>query len=107
MTDIGSWIGQIIGLVIVVALAIVAVSVVWAVTLDYIDRRSRAARNEEIIASLAAVYRWFSGFRDLDIIWDYIYGKRGGSIDLLRSDYAKLRNTDVYGKSLKDDQDQI
>ena len=107
MTEIGTWVSQIIGLAALVALAVIAVSVAWAVTLDYIDRRSRAARNEEIIASLAAVYRWFSGFRDLDIIWDYIYGKRGGSIDLLPSYYAKLRNTDVYGESLKYDQDQI
>ena len=98
MTEIGSWIAQIIGLAVLVALAVIAASVAWAVTLDYIDRRSSAARNEEIIASLAAVYRWFSGFRDLDIIWDYIYGKRGGSIDSVRYEYAKARGTDVYGK---------
>ena len=98
MTDIGSWIGQIIGLVIVVALAIVAVSVAWSVTLEYIYARSVAKRDREIVESLAMVHRWFSGFRDLDIIWDYIYGKRGGSIDSVRYEYAKARGTDVYGK---------
>lgn len=98
MTETGSWIAQIIGLLIVVVLAIFAVSVAWSVTLEYIHARSVAKRHKEIVDSLAMVHRWFSGFRDLDIIWDYVYGKRDGSIDSVRYDYAKARGTDVYGK---------
>ena len=98
MTEIGTWITQLVGLVFFVAVAVITVSVTWAVTLDYIDSRSQAKRDREIVDSLAMVHRWFSGFRDLDIIWNYVYGKRSGSIDSVRYDYAKARGTDVYGK---------
>lgn len=100
MTEIGSWIAQIIGLIIIVALAIFAASIAWSVTLEYIHSRSVAKRHEEIANNLAMVHRWFSGFRDLDIIWDYVYGKSGRSIDSVRYDYAKTQGTDVYGKPL-------
>jgi len=53
MTEIGSWIAQIIGLIIIVALAIFAASVAWFVTLEYIYARSAAKRHEEIVKELA------------------------------------------------------
>lgn len=43
--------------------------------------------------------RWFSGWRDLDIIWKYIFDDVNyGGIEKAREDYAKARGTDVYGK---------
>lgn len=96
--EIGNLIAQIIGLVALIAGAVIAVSVALACIFDYLDRRSKAKRYEEIVDSLTMVHRWFSGFRDLDIIWDYIYGKRGGSIDSVRHDYAKARGTDVTSR---------
>lgn len=46
-------------------------------------------------------HRWLSGFKDLDIIWDWIFGKsRHSYTDAMRSEYAKIRNTTEYGKPL-------
>ena len=43
--------------------------------------------------------RWFSGWKDLDIIWEYLLSETYfGSIDSCRDKYAKARKTDVYGK---------
>lgn len=45
------------------------------------------------------LYRWFAGWSDLDIIWDYIYRDTYfGGISEARSKYAKARNTNEYGK---------
>lgn len=47
---------------------------------------------------LNQVIRWFSGWKDLDIIWDFIGSETYyGSIDSCRSKYAKERGTDEYG----------
>ena len=44
-------------------------------------------------------HRWFSGWKDLDIIWEYLLSETYfGSIDSCRSKYADARKTDVYGK---------
>jgi hypothetical protein len=52
-------------------------------------------------STMVQCHRWFSGWRDLDIIWDYIFGNRNfGGISEARRDYAKARNTDDYGKPL-------
>lgn len=46
-------------------------------------------------------HRWFSGWKDLDIIWEYVLGKRvSGGISEARQDYAKARGTDEYGGKL-------
>jgi hypothetical protein len=50
---------------------------------------------------LAECYRWFSGWKDLDIIWDYISGNSKYGIEYARCDYAHLRKTDVYGNKIK------
>jgi hypothetical protein len=42
-------------------------------------------------------YRWFSGWRDLDIIWKYII-EGNTYINSVRERYAFERKTDVYGK---------
>lgn len=53
-----------------------------------------------------SLYRWFSGWTDLDIIWDYIYqDSYTGGIREARLKYARSRNTDEYGKDTHDDQD--
>ena len=45
------------------------------------------------------VHRWFSGWRDLDIIWDYLIKDTNfGGIERAREDYAEDRGTDEYGK---------
>lgn len=46
-------------------------------------------------------HRWFAGWRDLDIIWDYIFRtKQFGGISEAREKYAEARGTDVYGQPL-------
>lgn len=51
------------------------------------------------ISTLVQVHRWFSGWRDLDIIWDYIFAETYfGSIGSAREKYAKARGTDEYGQ---------
>jgi len=50
----------------------------------------------------AQAHRWFSGWKDLDIIWDYIFGqnyKMVFGVEEARKEYAKARNTNVYGKA--------
>jgi len=48
--------------------------------------------------------RWFSGWMDLDIIWDYIMSETYfGDISSCRAKYAKARGTDEYGKKAGDD----
>lgn len=49
-------------------------------------------------SAAAYCHRWFSGWKDLDIIWDYIFGNQvSGGIEQARKDYAKARGTTVYG----------
>ena len=43
--------------------------------------------------------RWFSGWKDLDIIWEYILSENYfGNVGSCRDKYAKARKTDAYGK---------
>lgn len=43
--------------------------------------------------------RWFSGWKDLDIIWEYMFGcDYLDSVENCRKRYAEARGTDVYGK---------
>lgn len=43
--------------------------------------------------------RWFAGWRDLDIIWNYIIQDTNfGGIEKARSDYARARGTNEYGE---------
>lgn len=47
------------------------------------------------------IHRWFAGWRDLDIIWDYLIKDTNfGGIERARQDYAKARGTDEYGVKL-------
>ena len=53
------------------------------------------------VAKFYQVHRWFSGWKDLDIIWDYlIQDTNFGGIEMARKDYAEARRTDEYGKPL-------
>lgn len=56
----------------------------------------RAMQIKEI--KLNEVHRWFSGWKDLEIIWDYIYNDTFYGISRTREEYAKARNTDEYGR---------
>lgn len=63
--------------------------------LEDLEKRGR------IVDRLSLVHRWFAGWRDLDIIWDYLYMKDGwysGTIDSVRVKYAEARGTNEYGK---------
>jgi hypothetical protein len=42
-------------------------------------------------------HRWFSGWEDLDVIWDYLLGKNFAHVGDAREKYADKRKTDVYG----------
>jgi hypothetical protein len=50
-----------------------------------------------IVSRLIQVHRWFSGWKDLDIIWAYLFNPQT-DISPVRDDYAKARGTDCYGK---------
>lgn len=47
---------------------------------------------------LNVIHRWFAGWQDLDVIWDWIREPNGRAVEWVRTDYAQARNTDVYGK---------
>lgn len=49
---------------------------------------------------LGMAYRWFSGWKDLEVIWNFIF-LGNGKINEVREEYAKLRGTDEYGKPIK------
>lgn len=57
--------------------------------------------NECAIQKLIVAHRWLTGWKDLDIIWEYIFNRNNfGGIELTRSVYAMARNTDEYGRKL-------
>ncbi len=63
-----------------------------------IVKKSELKRYQLIHQNIIHVHRWFAGWRDLDIIWDYILKPAHYSIETTRMDYAQARGTDVYGK---------
>lgn len=99
MAEILNWILWSIGFVAVgVALFVGVAWVIFWVT----DTITESRRQQTYIAErVGQCHRWFSGFKDLDIIWDYIYGKRDNISDT-RDAYARFRGTDVYGKRKED-----
>jgi len=51
------------------------------------------------VAKFWQVHRWFSGWKDLDIIWDYLIKDTNyGGIEKARNDYAAARQTNEYGQ---------
>lgn len=62
---------------------------------EYIELKRRS----DAFQRLVSVHRWFSGWVDLDIIWEYIFNDTYfGGISDTREKYAKARNTGVYGE---------
>lgn len=62
------------------------------------ERLEQLEKCERQIQSVLQVHRWFSGWRDLDIIWDYVFtDPYFGTISSCRQKYAKARGTDEYG----------
>lgn len=56
---------------------------------------------ERCFGHMMQVHRWFSGWTDLDIIWDWILSKRDfGGISGARQEYARARGTNEYGTPL-------
>ncbi len=65
-----------------------------------VDRVTESRRQKTFIADrVQECHRWFSGFKDLDIIWDFLNGKSLYGIDETRTAYARARGTDVYGNT--------
>lgn len=65
------------------------------------DKLKQLQRSDIKLYKVVELHRWFSGWKDLDIIWNYIFGDTNfGGIQRARYDYAKARNTDEYGKQL-------
>lgn len=47
---------------------------------------------------IAQLYRWMSGWKDLDLIWEYLQSSSYyGGIEYCRERYAKARGTNIYG----------
>jgi hypothetical protein len=65
------------------------------------ELRSEYIEKHKVMQKVMQVHRWFSGWEDLDIIWDYILKEKNFGIDRVREEYAKARGTGVYGESLK------
>lgn len=58
----------------------------------------RYKHREFIVQRIYILQRWFSGWKDLDIIFDYVFNPKGEDISSFRRRYAKARNTDEYGR---------
>lgn len=67
---------------------------------------SELRKNQEAVRRVHECHRWFAGWRDLDIIWGYIFGiypddpleRMWATVQSTRRSYAAARGTDVYGK---------
>lgn len=65
------------------------------------ERLKDLERYEVKWMKLVQCHRWFAGWRDLDIIWDYIMKDLNfGGIERARKDYAVARKTDEYGNDI-------
>ncbi len=51
----------------------------------------------QVAHKVLRVRRWFSGWKDLDIIWDYLFDKSREDVSPTRQEYARARGTDEYG----------
>jgi len=66
------------------------------------QRLAELERHQVKMQKFWQVHRWFSGWKDLDIIWDYlIQDTNFGGIERARKDYAAARKTDEYGSEIK------
>lgn len=62
--------------------------------LDYLEKL------EVKVHKFWQVHRWFSGWKDLDIIWKYLIDDTNfGGIERARKDYANARGTNEYGEA--------
>lgn len=56
-------------------------------------------RCHAVYQRVVGCHRWFSGWKDLDIIWNYLFTETYyGDIGSARDKYADARHTDEYGK---------
>lgn len=65
----------------------------WIVSKGEWFKYQRAFQN------IGTLHRWLSGFKDLDLLWDWIR-EPDCSVDDLRTKYARIRETNVYGVPL-------
>lgn len=99
-----SWIGWIVfwGAVVIGLVAVIAATAVacgWHFYRYRLVGDKEFDRTQDQLRRLREAHRWFSAFKDLDIIWDYIfYGE--DNIALVRSVYAHKRGVTVYNEPL-------
>lgn len=72
---------------------------IFGYTLISKERLEKLERSDRQIQTIWNIHRWFAGWKDLDIIWDYVFAETYfGDISTARAKYAEARETDVYGK---------
>jgi len=71
-------------------------SIVRTKTLKTLERK--AGQLYLLHAQLAEVDRWFRGWEDIQVIFDYIFTSKYAYISDAREEYARQRNTTVYGE---------
>ncbi len=75
---------------------------VFGLSLVSTKELKRLQRQDTRVQSLLNIHRWFAGWRDLDIIWDYVFAETYyGSIGSCRDKYAEARGTNEYGRLKK------
>lgn len=94
-----------IGIIVVAAVALIGFFALLAFLLSLWDGTIfgyyfvKADDYDDLQYLKANVYlcqRWLSGFKDLNVIWDYLLNG-GRQTDAMRVEYARERGTDVYG----------
>lgn len=103
MSEIFSWFFWCIGVFTCAVIVFVGSWLVIGAIVETLTEAARADRNVKL--RVADAQRWLSGFKDLDVIWNYLHGLDGKSIDAVRTEYAKLRGTNVYGVKKNDQAD--
>ena len=68
----------------------------WITTQKTRDEYLRLKTKEQ---KFHQVRTWFSGWRDLEIVWNYIINDTNyGGIERARKDFAEARGTNQYGE---------
>lgn len=74
MSEIINWILWSVGVCVVAGALVVAICRTFIVIAETVTESKR--QKVYIADRVAECHRWFSGFKDLDVIWDYIFANR-------------------------------
>lgn len=92
--EILNWIFWIVGGIVICGAICLALWLSVVYLWDGYWFNTPSAQEKQVAEKVAEVHRWFWSFRDLDIIWDYVYGKPGNISDV-RDAYARARSTQI------------